>query len=86
MATHPPTGPLTNRWRDRGPLRAFLRAPRASVLSAFVLAATSFLPVARVHAESRTVYFGTGGPGAKGIYRAAFDTTTGKLSAATLAA
>ena len=86
MATHPPTGSLTNRWRDRAPLRAFLRAPRASVLSAFVLAATSFLLVARVHAESRTVYFGTGGPGAKGIYRAAFDTTTGKLSAATLAA
>jgi 6-phosphogluconolactonase len=67
-------------------LLAFVRAPRAAVLSAFVLAAASFLPVARVHAESRTVYFGTGGPGAKGIYRAAFDTATGKLSAATLAA
>ncbi|MDP3073947.1 MAG: lactonase family protein [Opitutaceae bacterium] len=32
------------------------------------------------------VYFGTGGPGAKGIYRASFDSATGKLSAAELAA
>ena len=32
------------------------------------------------------VYFGTGGPGAKGIYRATFDAANGKLSAAELAA
>lgn len=32
------------------------------------------------------VYFGTGGPQAKGIYRATFDTSSGKLSAAELAA
>lgn len=32
------------------------------------------------------VYFGTGGPGAKGIYHATFDTKSGKLSAADLAA
>lgn len=32
------------------------------------------------------VYFGTGGPGAKGIYRASFDPGSGKLSAAELAA
>ncbi len=32
------------------------------------------------------VYFGTGGRDAKGIYRAAFDTETGKLSPAALAA
>ncbi len=32
------------------------------------------------------VYFGTGGPGAKGIYRATLDGATGKLSAAELAA
>ncbi len=31
-------------------------------------------------------YFGTGGPGAKGIYRATFDTASGKLSPADLAA
>lgn len=31
------------------------------------------------------MYFGTGGPGAEGIYRATFDTETGKLTAATLA-
>lgn len=86
MATHPPTGSLTTLWRDRGPLIAFIRAPRASLLGAIALAAGWLLLVAAVRAESRTVYFGTGGPGAKGIYRAAFDTTTGKLSAATLAA
>ncbi len=32
------------------------------------------------------VYFGTGGPGAKGIYRATFDPTNGKFTAAELAA
>jgi 6-phosphogluconolactonase len=37
-------------------------------------------------AEVLPVYFGTGGPGAKGIYRATFDTTTGKLTPAELAA
>ena len=31
------------------------------------------------------VYFGTGGPGAKGIYRATFDPANGKLTAAELA-
>jgi len=36
-------------------------------------------------AETRHVYFGTGGPGAEGIYRAGFDTATGSLSAAELA-
>ncbi|MBI5688905.1 MAG: lactonase family protein [Verrucomicrobia bacterium] len=39
-----------------------------------------------VRAETWLVYFGTGGPGAKGIYRSTFDTSTGKLSAAELAA
>lgn len=32
------------------------------------------------------VYFGTGGPGAKGIYRSTFDTSSGKLTPAELAA
>lgn len=36
-------------------------------------------------AETRAVYFGTGGPGAEGIYRSNFDTETGKLTAAELA-
>ena len=36
-------------------------------------------------AETRHVYFGTGGPGAEGIYRATFDTETGKLTPAELA-
>lgn len=31
------------------------------------------------------VYFGTGGPGAKGIYRATFDSANGKFTAAELA-
>ncbi len=39
-----------------------------------------------LRAETWQVFFGTGGPGAKGIYRATFDTETGKLAAATLAA
>lgn len=41
---------------------------------------------APLRAETWQVYFGTGGPGADGIYRSAFDTATGKLSAATRAA
>jgi 6-phosphogluconolactonase len=39
-----------------------------------------------VSAETWQVYFGTGGPGAKGIYRATFDTETGRLTPANLAA
>ena len=35
-----------------------------------------------LHAEELQVYFGTGGPGADGIYRARFDTENGKLSKA----
>lgn len=37
-------------------------------------------------AKEMPVFFGTGGPGAKGIYRASFDGATGKLGAAELAA
>jgi 6-phosphogluconolactonase len=40
---------------------------------------------AEVRAESWHAYFGTGGPGAKGIYRASFDTESGRLTAAELA-
>jgi len=39
-----------------------------------------------LQAETLHAYFGTGGPGAKGIYRATFDTGTGKLRPAELAA
>lgn len=54
---------------------------------------TGFLPVAliavglatAVSAHTRHVYFGTGGPAAEGIYRAAFDTESGRLTAAVLA-
>ncbi len=45
-----------------------------------------FGSAALVTAETRHVFFGTGGPGAKGIYRTSFDLATGKLTAATLAA
>jgi 6-phosphogluconolactonase len=38
-----------------------------------------------ISAETHHVYFGTGGPGAEGIYQATFDTETGKLSAVKLA-
>ncbi len=86
MATTPPTGSSTNRVRPRGRLLAFRCAPRASVLGIWVLAAALLFSVTGMRAESQAAYFGTGGPGAKGIYRATFDTTTGKLSAATLVA
>lgn len=38
-----------------------------------------------LHAEIRHVYFGTGGPGAKGIYRSTFDLEKGRITPATLA-
>jgi 6-phosphogluconolactonase len=38
-----------------------------------------------VSAETRHVYFGTGGPAAEGIYRATFNSETGTLTAAVLA-
>ncbi len=53
-------------------------------LAAAALAVMSGAIATRVVAQP--VYFGTGGPGAKGIYRATFDAKTGKLSAAELAA
>lgn len=40
---------------------------------------------AAVRAETWTVFFGTGGPGAKGIYRSTFDPANGKLTPAELA-
>lgn len=49
------------------------------------IAATA-LAAAPLRAEVRNVYFGTGGKNADGIYRATFDTETGKLSPAGLAA
>jgi 6-phosphogluconolactonase len=42
--------------------------------------------VGALRAEVFHAYFGTGGPGTKGIYRATFDTATGKLTPAVLAA
>lgn len=52
---------------------------------ALLLTFALFGPLTVAVAETRQVYFGTGGPGAEGIYRASFDTETGKLSPATLA-
>lgn len=49
------------------------------------LLACSALFVANASAEIRHVYFGTGGPGAKGIYRATFDLEKGRITPATLA-
>lgn len=49
----------------------------------FLVLAFACMPL---RAETWHVYFGTGGPGAKGIYRASFDTATGKLTSAELAA
>jgi 6-phosphogluconolactonase len=42
--------------------------------------------VGAARAEILHVYFGTSGPGSKGIYASTFDTTTGKLTPAQLAA
>jgi 6-phosphogluconolactonase len=50
------------------------------------LAAAACGLAAPLLAENLVVYFGTGGAPAKGIYRAAFDTQTGKLGPAELAA
>ncbi len=50
-----------------------------------LLAFAHLAVVATLSAETRHVYFGTGGPGAKGIYRATFDTEKGRLSPAELA-
>lgn len=41
--------------------------------------------VMEAHAATVPVYFGTGGPGAKGIYRSNFDPANGKLTPAELA-
>ncbi|HUR59629.1 MAG TPA: lactonase family protein [Opitutaceae bacterium] len=48
-------------------------------------AVLAFSFCAAVWAAPVPVYFGTGGPGAKGIYRATFDPTNGKFTAAELA-
>jgi len=48
------------------------------------LSAASLSPA--LSAETWHAYFGTGGPGAKGIYRATFNTETGRLTASELAA
>ena len=48
--------------------------------------AVFFAATALAVGQAVPVYFGTGGPGAKGIYRATFDAKTGKLTAAELAA
>jgi 6-phosphogluconolactonase len=60
-----------------------MKAPR---LSALALSLSLLCSAGLLRAESWHVYFGTGGPGAKGIYRSTFDTKAGKLAAATLAA
>src|SRR5688572_5584352 len=45
-----------------------------------------FSSAGSLQAETLPVYFGTSGPGSKGIYKSTFDTETGKLSPAQLAA
>ena len=63
-----------------GPMKPYPWMKAAALLAAFGAAAV------HVTAAVVPVYFGTGGPGAKGIYRATFDTSTGKLTAAEQAA
>lgn len=57
--------------------------PHPAVLA--VLVAGLCLP-ASLPAQVSHVYFGTGGPGSKGIYRSTFDAASGKLAPAVLAA
>lgn len=64
--------------------RAAMKTTPLPRLLVIFLAAVFAVPALR--AESWNVFFGTGGPGSKGIYRASFDTATGKLGAAELAA
>ena len=54
---------------------------KTAALLAFALSLASLSP-----ASSVNVYFGTAGNETKGIYRAQFDTSSGKLSSAELAA
>lgn len=48
--------------------------------------AAGLASVVSLRADPRPVFFGTGGPGARGIYRATFDRETGRLGPAELAA
>ena len=59
--------------------------PYPWIKAAALLAAWSISSVVATAAPV-PVYFGTGGPGAKGIYRSTFDPATGKLTPAELAA
>ncbi len=59
---------------------------RLSFHSLLLAAAVACLAPLPLRAETRTVFFGTGGRGADGIYRATFNTETGKLTPADLAA
>jgi 6-phosphogluconolactonase len=62
---------------------------RVMKLPAWLVSLGLLLPLGCRGAQNASawhVYFGTGGPGAKGIYRATFDAATGKLGAAELAA
>ena len=61
-----------------------MNSPLRSCSVGLTLLLTAGAPLLR--GEVGWVFFGTGGPGAKGIYRATFDTASGKLSAAELAA
>lgn len=60
-----------------------MKAPLRFSTSALLVALTWLPGISR--AEVWHVYFGTGGPGAKGIYRATFNTDNGKLTPAELA-
>ena len=53
---------------------------------ALMLSFLAGLAAPALHAEAWQVFLGTGGPGAKGIYRASFNTATGKLGPSELAA
>lgn len=61
-----------------------MKAPAVFRVLAVSLSLLGFPSLLR--ADVWLVYFGTGGPGAKGIYRATFDTDSGKLTPADLAA
>jgi 6-phosphogluconolactonase len=63
-----------------------IRMKTSYPIPALVLSLSLFWSLVSASAETWQVYFGTGGPGAKGIYRSTFNTENGRLTPAELAA
>src|SRR5690606_6680119 len=79
----PHPGTQTRRMRARRPVPSLPDMKKYSFAPILAFALLGLTTIAL--AETRHVYFGTGGPGAEGIYRATFDSEKGKLTAPELA-